>query len=264
MADSKAWINKSRLGGLRCIELHGNPGTPEGRSKGGRKTIRLFHQNPAFARKVGFIIRKEIKYPKKCIELAEFFGIILGDGGLPGNHQLTIAFNNKTDQEYSLYLKKLLKQLFSIDCHVHYRKNNNGADIVVNSSNLVDFLLKKGLSVGNKVKNQVGIPIWIHRNLEYQKACLRGLMDTDGSFYSHKYISGGKEYKYLKLCFTNCSKPILNFVFKILKDLDYKVYLDGNHVSIYSRDGVKRYFTEIGAHNQKHLNKFKEYLANYN
>jgi len=264
MIDRQAWIKKSRLGGLRCIELYGNPGTLEGRSKGGRKTVRLFHQNPALARKVGFIIRKEIKYPKQCVELAELVGIILGDGGLPGNHQLTIALNNKTDQEYSHYLQMLLKKLFALNFHIHYRKNNNGADIVVSSSNLVDFLLKKGLFVGNKVKNQVGIPIWIHRNLLYQKACLRGLMDTDGSLYCHKYVAGGKEYKYFKLCFTNCSKPILNFVFKILKDLDYKVYLGGNHVSIYSKDGVRRYFTEIGTHNQKHFKKFQEYLANYN
>jgi hypothetical protein len=51
-------INKARLGGLRRVELYGNPGTPEGRSKGGKKTIRLFHRDKDLARKAGFIIRK--------------------------------------------------------------------------------------------------------------------------------------------------------------------------------------------------------------
>ncbi len=262
MVDKQDWIKKSRLGGLKCIQLHGNPGTFEGRRKGGRRSIELFHQNPDFAKRAGFIIRKEIKYPARCAQLAELIGIILGDGGLPGNHQLTISFNNETDQGYSHYLRRLLKQLFDLVCHIHYRKNNNGADIVVSSSNLVDFLLKQGLSIGNKVKNQVGVPAWIFKKLEYEKACLRGLVDTDGSFYCHKYISGNKEYRYIKLCFTNCSMPILESVFKTLKKLGYKVYLNGNHVSIYSMSGIKRYFKEIGTHNQKYLNRFQEYSSN--
>jgi len=259
VAESMAQINKSRLGGLRRIELYGNPGTFQGRSKGGRKTVNLFRQNPSLARKVGFIIRKEIKYPDRSVELAELIGVILGDGGLPGNHQITITFNNKTDREYSLYLRGLLKKLFSIDYYIRYRKDNNGADIVISSSNLIDFLLKQGLTTGNKVTNQVDIPDWVHKKLEYQKACLRGLVDTDGSFYHHKYNSNGRQYKYLKLCFTNCSRPLLNSVFRIFKKLHFKAYLQGNHVSIYSIPEIRRYFEEIGTHNPKHFNKFKNF-----
>lgn len=255
-------IANARLGALKRNMLYGNPGTPEGRARGGKTTIRKFNQNPRLAKKLGFIIRKKINYPQKGINLAELFGVILGDGGLPGNHQLIISFNNKTDREYSLYLNSLLQRLFHVNGNILYRKGNNGADIVVSSSNLVDFLLREGLCSGNKVKNQVGIPAWIRRKPEYEKACLRGLMDTDGSFYCHKYISGGRKYKYLKLCFTNCSKPILKFVFDVLRDLDYQAYLDGNHVSIYSVGGIKRYFKEIGTNNQKHLKKLQGYLSN--
>ncbi len=251
---------KSRLGALRRLELYGNPGTQEGRSKGGKTTTSFFRENPSLARKAGFIIRKEIKYPKKNVELAELMGIILGDGGLSGNHQLTIAFNSKTDREYSEYLKRLLERLFTINSFVYCRKGNNGADLVISSSNLIDFLLKLGLVSGNKVKNQVDLPSWVNNKIEYQKACVRGLVDTDGSFYRHRYNSNGKEYTYLKLCFTNCSRPILDSVIKILKRLHFKAYLDGNHVSIYSRSEVKRYFEEIGTHNPKHLNKIRNFL----
>lgn len=262
MVNKQAWIKKSRLGGLRCIQLHGNPGTREGRRKGGKRSIELFHQNPDFARKAGFIIRKEIKYPLRCAELAELIGIILGDGGMSGNHQLTISFNSKTDKEYSVFLGKILRDLFSIDYHIHTRKDCNGADIVVSSSNLIEFLLKQGLAAGNKVENQVDIPSWIYEKIEYQKACLRGLVDTDGSFYRHRYNSNGKNYKYLKLCFTNCSKPLLNFVMRILKKLNFKAYLQGDHVSIYSRTGIQKYFKDIGSHNPKHINKISKFLAN--
>lgn len=255
-------INKARLGGLRRVELYGNPGTPEGRSKGGKKTIRLFHRNKDLARKAGFIIRKEIKYPVRCVELAELIGVVLGDGGLSGNHQLTISFNNITDKEYSVFLGKMLRRLFLINCHIHPRKNCNGADIVVSSSNLIDFLLKQGLIAGNKVKNQVDILHWIYDKAAYEKACVRGLIDTDGSFYCHRYNSNGKNYSYLKLCFSSRSKPLLNSVLKILRKFDFDVYRHGDQVFIYSMHGIKKYFKEIGTHNPKHSDKIIKFLAN--
>ena len=261
MTNKQHWIKKSRLGGLRRVQLYGNPGTPEGRSRGGRKTVELFHQNSEFSRRKGFVIRKKIKYPGRCVELAELIGIILGDGGLSGNHQMVISFNRKTDKEYSLFLGRILKRLFSIDYYVHPRKDCNGADIVVSSSNLIDFLLKQGLVTGNKVKNQVDIPGWIFEKNEFQKACVRGLIDTDGSFYRHRYNSGGKNYNYLKLCFASRSKPLLNSVLRILNSLNFGAYLHGDQVFIYSRSGVKRYFEQIGSHNPKHFNKIRKFLA---
>lgn len=252
----------ARLGAFARLKLYGNPGTYEGRSKGGKKTIRLFHRDKDAARKAGFIIRKEIKYPVRCVKLAELIGIILGDGGMSGNHQLTISFNSKTDKEYSVFLGKILRKLFSIDHHIHPRKGCNGADIVVNSSNLIDFLLKQGLVTGNKVKNQVDIPDWIDDKPEYQKACLRGLIDTDGSFYCHRYNSNGKNYKYLKLCFASRSKPLLNSVLRILRKFNFDAYLHGDQVFIYSMLGIKKYFEEIGSHNPKHSNKITKLFAN--
>ena len=132
----------------------------------------------------------------------------------------------------------------------------------MNSSNLVDFLLKQGLVAGSKVRNQVDIPHWINSKVEYQKACIRGLIDTDGSFYRHRYNSNGKNYKYLKLCFTNRSKPLLNSVLRILKGLNFKASLHGNQVFVYSRLGIKKYFEEIGSHNPKHSNKIMDFLVN--
>ena len=196
-------VDRSRLGGLRRVELHGNPGTPEGRSKGGKKTIQLFRNDPELARSRGFAVRKEICYPK----------------------------------------------------------GNNGADIIVSSSNLVDFLLTQGIVMGNKIKNQVGVPLWIQEKIEYRVACLRGLMDTDGGVYFHNYRSGGKDYRYLKLAFTNCSKPLLDFVLDTLPLLKINAYLSGYHVSVYSKLGVKKYFEEVGSHNPKHIGRFREHFG---
>ncbi len=255
-------ISKARLGGLRRIQLYGNPGTSEGRSKGGKKTIAMFHDNLDFAKKTGFVIRKEIKHPEESLELAEFVGVMLGDGGLSGSHQITISFNDKTDRGYAKYICKIIRQLFLLDYHIHKRRKSNGADIVLNSSNLVDFLVLHGLKTGNKVKNQVEVPRWITNNPLYEKACLRGLIDTDGSLYCHKYNSKGKTYAYLKLGFCNRSKPLLKFAFRVFKRLGYKVSLNGDNLSVSSGLEVKRYFTEIGSSNPKHINKFRNFYGN--
>jgi len=255
---------RARLGGLKRITLHGNPGTPLGRSKGGKKTIDFFRKNPSYAQTVGFVRRKEIKYPERSEKLAEIIGIILGDGALPGNHQLTISFNYETDNQYASYICNLLKELFSVNYYVHKRKDSNGGVIVVSSMNLINFLLTQGLLKGNKIKNQIDMPSWIKERLNYQIACSRGLMDTDGGLYLHKYRSNSKFYEYPKLCFTSHSKPLLRSVHEVFSKLNFKVYLRGHHVSIYSLSEVKRYFREIGSHNPKHLLRFEKYFDRLN
>jgi hypothetical protein len=73
---------RARLGGLRRCELYGNPGTAEGRSKGGRRGCEFFRLHPEIARLRGFVTRKETKNPPRSGELANFIGIMLGDGGI--------------------------------------------------------------------------------------------------------------------------------------------------------------------------------------
>lgn len=249
----------SKLGAKRYRELYGNPGTPEGRRQGGLTTQRRFREHPELAKKFGFVVRKEIKYPDKSIELAEFIGIMLGDGALRSKYQITVSFDYKRDSEYAKYICGLIKRLFLIDCNIYRRKQDNGADIVATSANLVDFLIKQGLKRGNKVKNQIGIPRWIYEKPDYQRACLRGLIDTDGGLYLHRYNSYSKTYIYLKLCFSNNSKPLLYFVLHTLNGMNCKAHLNENKVSIYSMSGVKRYCSEIGFHNPRKIKKFQEH-----
>lgn len=254
-------INKSRLGGLRRVALHGNPGTKEGRSKGGKRTVQLFHQDPELARSLGFAVRKEIHCPDRSSELAEFIGIILGDGGVRSKHQCFITFDYRTDLKHAKYICSMIRDLFSVDGSIRKRKNNNGADVIISSTNLIEFLLKQGIVSGNKVKNQVDVPAWVKARSEYRIACLRGLMDTDGGVYSHSYKAGAKSYKYLKLSFTNCSKPLLNFALDALSALNIKASLSGHHVAVYSTLGVKKYFKEVGSHNSKHIDRFKAHFG---
>lgn len=257
MADKQAWIEKSRLGGLRRIELYGNPGTKEGRSKGGKKSTEFFRDNPAIAKERGFIVRKEIKRPSRSVELAKFIGIMLGDGGIRSKYQLTVSFNYKTDREFAKYVTGLIKRLFAVKYVILKRKGSLGADIVVSSARVVDFLLKQGLKVGNKIKNQVDIPEWIKRNDEFKKACLRGLVDTDGSLYCHRYKVNNKWYEYLKLDFTSCSKPLIRSAYVIFSNLGISASLKGVHITVSAKSEVNRYLAKVGSSNLKFVDRWK-------
>jgi len=250
---------RGRLGALRRYELYGNLGTPEGRSKGGRRTCEFFRLHPELARKRGFETLKKINKPARSAELAAFIGIMLGDGGFRSKYQLTVSYNSKTDREFSEYVAKLIKRLFNVEHKIFRRKGNLGADIVVSSAGVVNFLLNQGLIAGNKIKHQVDIPIWIKKNQEFRKACVRGLFDTDGSLYCHRYKVNSKWYEYLKLDFTSCSKPLLNSVYNILSGLKIKSSLKGVHITVSAQADVNRYLAVVGSSNIKFVDRWKRF-----
>lgn len=259
MALGLSYAQRGRLGALRRYELHGNPGTPEGRSKGGRRTCEFFRLHPDIARQSNFDTLKEIKRPARSVELAKFIGIMLGDGGIRSKYQLTISFNDKTDREFAEYVTRLIKRLFAVEHIISKRKGSLGADIVVSSASVIDFLLKQGLKAGNKVKNQVDIPAWIKSDLEFQKACLRGLVDTDGSLYCHRYKVNNKWYNYLKLDFTSCSKPLLRSAYAIFSNLGIRASLKGVHISVSAKAEVNRYLATVGSSNIKFLDRWMKF-----
>ena len=130
----------ARKGALRRYQIYGNLGTPEGRRRGGINSQRLFRLNPEYAKSLGIIMRKDIRKPKPSIELAEFIGIMLGDGGM-SNYQINVTFNTKTDNEYGIYIRSLIKRLFDISASVVATDSDSADRIVASGTNLVEFLL---------------------------------------------------------------------------------------------------------------------------
>lgn len=212
--------------------------------------------NPEWAKKIGFVTRKEIKYPDKLALLAEFIGIMLGDGGTSSNYQATIAFNMHGDRDYARYIQGVITKLFSISSKLCIREYKSSSYVVVSGISLVEFLEKLGIKKGNKVKNQIGIPKWIFERKEYQSACLRGLFDTDGCVYNHKYKIKGKEYSFVKLAVTSYSEPLRNDVKLIFENLGFSPKLYKKRVYLYKKREVNRYFETIGTHNPRYLERY--------
>ena len=202
--------------------------------------------------------RKPISYPKRSSELAEFVGIMLGDGGI-SQYQLKVTLHKIDDKEYGEFVISLIEKLFDVPVSVQPRKRDNSTNYVISRVELVQHCINKiGLKQGNKIKQQIDIPDWIKQNKQYSIACVRGLVDTDGSVFTHRYKINGKLYSYKKMGFTSRSKKLVNSVFKILDSIDLCPRITKNYedVRIDSIESMKNYFKLIGTHNPKHLKRY--------
>lgn len=240
----------NRKGGLSRFARHGSPGTPEGRSKGGIKSIANLKKNGIFP------TVKVYNFPNFDTALAEYVGIMLGDGGITSG-QCTITLNSEADRNYIYFVSDFAKQLFGENPKQFQHKGDKAITLYYNGVSLVKFLVFIGLRIGNKVKQQVDVPDWIKDSPNYRKACLRGLVDTDGGIFLHKYKVAGKEYIYKKMSFSNRSIPLLVFVRNTLQDLGFtpKVIdkVENKKVWLYNQSEVARYLCVVGTHNARLL-----------
>ena len=238
--------NASSKGGFRTQALYGNPGTLEGRRKGGLRSVRVqrariqctTHSPTAFQ------LRNACRIPKRSALLAEFIGIILGDGCV-APYQVQICFNRKKEQVHKQHICNTVTRLFALHPSVYYRHHENAGYVVVSSIALVEYLTDMGLR-----KYPKRIPQWIMRNPRYGKACVRGLVDTDGSIFLHRYQVNGKRYEYMKLSFDNRSPMLLAGVARILKHAGLSPRMEpGRKVMLDRQSDVQWYLDNIGSAN---------------
>lgn len=194
--------------------------------------------------------RKNIVFPVRSKALAEFFGIMLGDGHLSPT-QVIVTLGTK-EEAYTLYVVELIQKLFSTYAKIGVRKSGY-RDVYLGSTELANWLRQEGL-VAHKVKSQVDVPQWIFEKQEYMMAFARGFFDTDGSVYR---LTFG-----IQISFTNKSTPLLVSLQSMLKKLGYKPSKVGTvRVYLTRISDVWRFFEEIKPKNQKHVRRFDEFTA---
>jgi LAGLIDADG-like domain len=207
-----------------------------------------FEKNPLFEARV-------IHKPKRNVELAEFVGIMMGDGGI-SEYQVVITLHHVDDLEYAGFVVKLIKKLFKVESSVYHSPKQSVNDIVVSRKELVNYLHELGLPIGNKVRQRFDIPKWIKQNEKFATACIRGLVDTDGSLFTHRYRVKGSWYAYKKLSFTSASEPLRKSVYVILQRLGFHPRIADTDVRLDRMADMERYFSVIGSHNPKHLRRY--------
>jgi len=124
-------------------------------------------------RKIHYLNRNwsKINFPDYSDKLAEFFGIMLGDGHVSLG-QIWVYINNNADKDYIPYVRKLISSLFSVKAGCNYRKDQDMMNLFLSSVDLIKFLKERGLYAGNKVREQVDTPSWIFTKNSYKKAFL--------------------------------------------------------------------------------------------
>ena len=205
-----------------------------------------------------------IHKPKPSNNLAEFIGILIGDGGIT-KHQVTITLNRTDDLEYAHYVQMLCVKLFKLQPGVYHRADNNVVNIVISRTALVSYLESLGLKKGDKIRNKVTIPDWILQNHKYLQRCLRGLFDTDGGLFLETHTIKQKEYSYIRLAFVSASKPLIRAIYDSLNKYNFHPKVrSGKRVQLEKKDEILRYFKDIGTSNPKHENRLKKICRKYN
>lgn len=248
---------KSRAGRRGAIvrnRKYGNPGTLEGRRKGGRRSL-ITHRN----RGVGFRLRKSFPTLTESAKLAEFLGIMLGDGGVTKT-QIRISLNSRDDKSYSQYVCQLMHELFSESPSVFSRRRNT-LEIVLSGEELVEKLNKKGLVIGNKIEQGADIPNWVFKKRAWQVGVLRGLFDTDGSIYLDKHTIKGQRYSSACVALTSYSRNLLDDICESLFLLGFSPTTSTkNSVLVRKQNDVVKFFGEIDPANEKHQKRFRKFM----
>lgn len=219
--------------------------------------LRRLNIQTAPSRKQNYLNKRKVDIPTiKTNELAEFAGIMLGDGHLNfKTGQLYVTLNKITDYEYVDYVSNLIYNVFKIKPSVTNSKRTselNVSNVYVTSVDLMKYLKSIGLYSTNKVKDQAGVPKWIFKNKEFMKYFLKGFFDTDGSIYKLRFG--------IQMAFRNYSVPLLRETRKIILSLGFHPSkISSNHIYITRRKDLHKYLTEIGFSNTKHFKRAKSF-----
>jgi len=169
--------------------------------------------------------------------------------------EIKISGHSVDDRDYLLnFVNPLCEKLFGIKSRFYQSETKKCFYVMADGRRIVEFFEKNGFKAGNKIVNQISILYWIKRDNEFLAVCLRGLFDTDGSFYKltnqNSYQINFKNYNLrllkdvrnalLKLCI-NCSKIICN-----------------RSIVITKKSVIEKFYKLIGFSNPKHLNKIKK------
>ncbi|MDO8579359.1 MAG: LAGLIDADG family homing endonuclease [bacterium] len=199
--------------------------------------------------------------PKPSVDLAEFFGIMIGDGGINNPWQANITLNSEADARFVVYVTNLCSKLFGVLPAVRKRNDSKAVVISLASTTIVNFLVDNGLPRGNKLKLGLQIPHWILAKKEYRIACVRGLMDTDGCLYIHRHKVLGTQYSNIALCFCSASPMLVVQVSSIFEEFGIvpHVNMTGRNIYLYKEQAVEKYLKVFGTSNDRINSVYKKW-----
>jgi DNA-binding transcriptional regulator WhiA len=175
------------------------------------------------------------------IALAYITGVALGDGNLSRVNR-AVRLRISCDLKYPNLINEVKEKLAIISPYnkINQRKvKGNCVDIYCYSNDWEDTL---GWKVGSKLVQQVSTPNWIFQRKKYIVACLKGLLQTDGSIYMDR--------GYKMVNFVNHSRKLAIDVLAMVNSLGFRASF--SEVSF--KDKNTRYTVRIARDCEKFIN----------
>lgn len=197
----------------------------------------------------------EISFPDIVDEkLAEIIGAHLGDGTLT-KYFLRISGDKRYDIHYFNYLSSLIEKTIKMKPTIRPENNRNTLYLEVRSREFCKEMHERfGIPYGDKIKGNASIPNEILKKHELMKACIRGLIDTDGSVC--------RRDNYMCLAFDSRNKILINHVWNFCSDINVFTYRSSEQIGTNSWKKIIKYFSIIGSSNMRHIIRFCERREN--
>ncbi len=223
-------------------------------------------------------IKRRLTLPDEMsCELAEFIGILTGDGYInyyPSNelYVIEISGNKISDKDYlENYVSILIKKLFNISPKIYYAKEQNTMYLRILSKGLFNYLTLLGFSNGRK--GQIGISQVIKNNKNFTREFVKGLADTDFSLKLMNKPSKKSKY-YPIIALRVKSKKLVFEVGSFLKEEGFNVNIIEDEILVdkrgynntisssiilSGRKNLAKWMFEISFRNKSYFDKYKKY-----
>ena len=217
-------------------------------------------------------------------ELAEFIGVVIGDGNLNFRYGKNVnggkslksdirISDNKKEEEYLRYVMALFYSLFNLKMYYKQDTALNAVILKAHSKVIVQYLHKICEIPLNKKSDIVFIPEIIKKaNTSIKCAFLRGLADTDFTVTFKNRTNKGHNYPVIKGSFK--SNKLITDLELIFKELGFKqsVYYNEirkdkrfnniimHNIYLYGRKNFYKWIKLIGFSNNKFNRKVSKWL----
>jgi len=197
-------------------------------------------------------------------ELAEFYGILLGDGCISKFYSqnrnkeiIRIDGHSQNDREYYTYLQNLIERITKRKISIGYRNNKNAIFITFSNKKFSAFLndqlnfpygKKQGMIISNKFLKKGFI-----------NNVLRGLFDTDGSIYFTKNNHKRDKRTYPLIEISSHNTNLINQLLKILRGKGFNPILSHykDSIKLHGKKEVTKWMCEIGSSNPYKKSKYE-------
>lgn len=195
-------------------------------------------------------------------DLAEFYGILLGDGCLSKyknknsiSYAIRIDGNSLTDRNYYIHIQNLIFKIIKRKININYRRDCNGIYVSFLSKPFSEFLNKKLYFPYGK-KGEIKISNQLIKNKTLLKQVLMGFFDTDGSLYFTKNNSKIRYYPIIEL--STHSKALLYQLKELLDKMNFNAVFSyyKDSVKLHGKGNLERWMKLIGSNNNYKYNRY--------